>query len=181
MIEDCGIFHVVDEGTAASCSIALPDILVHEDVTGPMPTLPGNIQMGNDGSAPAPPAPSLIYSAGSQPSNSASPLPGDVFKQSAAYEPPAAAAASTSSPVEAPSPVITTPPAASASDTQSIFSTEYITAGDVVSEILWVEDIVYVTEYEDVTTTVLPTTLKKRDAKANHAHFHRHVHHHGRF
>ena len=212
LIGACPLFNVVSEDEARSCHMPIPSILANEAISGPLAQLPGNVQITfANGPAPAPapaapaapeaspdpPAPAanpaanpdLPYAAGSIPSNSASPGVGDVFKESSTAAPPAPSVPAPAPP--APSPETTPAPSAvpAAADIgKSFYSTEYITAGDIVSEILWVEETVYVTQYEDVTSTtvVAPTPIKKRHGHVDHAdvdaaHLRRHVHHHHRY
>ncbi|KAJ4322223.1 hypothetical protein N0V84_004937 [Fusarium piperis] len=105
LIGACPIFDVVSESEATSCEMKLPDSLAKEDVLGPMKQLPGGNQVsygdGSDGGASEDPGPTgdasvptLTYHPGDRPENSASPLPGQVFKEkAAAYEVPAPAPA----------------------------------------------------------------------------------------
>ncbi|RSL89067.1 hypothetical protein CEP51_001422 [Fusarium floridanum] len=107
LIGDCPIFDVISESVATSCKMNLPDSLAKEDVLGPMKQLPGGNQVsygdGSDGGASTDPGPTgdasvptLTYHAGDRPENSASPLPGQVFKEkAAAYEASAPAPAPT--------------------------------------------------------------------------------------
>lgn len=150
-IEDCPLFNVVDHNTATSCKLQnkLPKAASNEDVRGPMIGLPGGVKItfadGHEEGSSAPkssaaPKPSLTYSAGERPSNAASPLPGQVFKEKAAAA--AAAAAVTSAPAP---PVVSKAP--------EFFSTEFITKGNTVSEILWKQELVTVTETVDAVET----------------------------
>lgn len=45
-IEDCPVFNLQSEYDASQCDMNIPDILAHENVTGPIPSLPGGIQAG---------------------------------------------------------------------------------------------------------------------------------------
>jgi len=90
------------------------------------------------------------------------------------------------SPSTAPEP--TTAPAPTLQDDGlPIVSTQYITNGNVVSEVVWKEAVVYVTESQDVTVTVTvhePTSsvqaVRKLRRGHGHDHFHRHLRHGGR-
>ncbi|KAJ3519687.1 hypothetical protein NM208_g14024 [Fusarium decemcellulare] len=98
-IEDCPLFDVISEGEATSCEMELPKVLAKEDVLGPMAKLPGGTGSSygdgsDDGASQAPGStagakPTLSYTPGDRPENSASPLPGQVFKETSAYEAPA--------------------------------------------------------------------------------------------
>ena len=181
-IQDCPLFHIQDEDS--HCSISLPPALASENVNGPMATLPGNVPIVS-GPAPAsgatagspvtgaPPAPSsaantvpvalptLSYSAGQSLASTDSYRPGGIFAVSV----PAtadAAATSTSAPAVTPAPA-----PVPASGTESFFSTQYMTSGRAVLEVLWVEEIVTVTD--PITSTVTVPGRKKR-------HVNRHLH-----
>ncbi|KAF5012454.1 hypothetical protein FDECE_1506 [Fusarium decemcellulare] len=98
-IEDCPLFDVISESEATSCEMELPKVLAKEDVLGPMIKLPGGTGSSygdgsDDGASQAPGStagvkPTLSYTPGDRPENSASPLPGQVFKETSAYEAPA--------------------------------------------------------------------------------------------
>ncbi|KAF4339569.1 glyoxal oxidase precursor [Fusarium beomiforme] len=233
-IEDCPLFNVVSEEKATSCEMKLPKALANEDVKGPMKQLPGGDEVSyGDGSDEKPDptggvhAPTLTYSPGDRPENSASPLPGQVFKVSSAYGAPApgpssktstsvehktslpsdgviipsiaagdvgVAALKESSNAETPSaPAPTTTPAPElqpVTDTKSYFSTQYVTNGNLVSKILWDEQVVYVTDLaeEVVVVTITSTAVATPSAAAaapappkrrrRGAHLHGHGHRH---
>jgi hypothetical protein len=203
-IEDCPLFDVVSEEKAKTCEMKMPDVLKDEDCKGPMKALPGSNGDGSgDVEKPDPsglkPAPTLTYAPGDRPSNSASPLPGQIFKVSSAYEAPAPGPSSVNT--EKPSPIYskisipsepallptieavadvgavaieattsveaqapTTTPAPEflpVTDTKSFYSTQYITNGNLVSKILWEEEVVYVTDIQEevVVVTVTSTAI----------------------
>lgn len=98
-IQDCPLFDIVSEGEARSCQMSLPKALASEDVSGPIAKLPGGSDVtygdgssgGGSGGAPPPnkdPVPTLTYAPGERPSDSGQPLPGQIFKESSAYEAP---------------------------------------------------------------------------------------------
>ncbi|KAH8733819.1 hypothetical protein BGZ61DRAFT_474462 [Ilyonectria robusta] len=215
-IEDCPVFNVVDESEAETCEMTLPDALAKEDVEGPMSELPGGVQItyedgaGESASASvtAPTStgsiPTLTYAPGETPSNSASPLPGQAFKEVSMAA--AAAAVTTTTTiitssalpssssydavvgVEAiPTTAIptTAAPVATTSETASFYSTQFVTNGNVVSKILWEEEVVYVTELEEETVVVTvtstavvgaPTAAARRRRWGAHMHGHGHRH-----
>ncbi|PHH65627.1 hypothetical protein CDD81_1713 [Ophiocordyceps australis] len=115
-IEDCSVFDVVDEGTATSCSLSrpLPQALARENVKGPMAKLPGNSDAPTFDDSKSPqvsldPSPSLTYQPGEKASESASPLPGQIFKEKSKSKPSFAAAdipAPSAAPPAAPTPVV---------------------------------------------------------------------------
>lgn len=203
-IEDCPLFNVVSEEKAKTCEMKIPSILENEDCKGPLKALPGS-NGHSSGEKPDPtglnPAPTLTYAPGQRPSNSASPLPGQIFKVSSAYEAPAPGPSSVNTEKPAPifskisipaapallpiptieavadvgvvaiestpsveAPVPTTTPAPEfvpVTDAKSFYSTQYITNGNVVSKILWEEEVVYVTDIKEevVYVTVTSTTI----------------------
>jgi hypothetical protein len=209
-IEDCPVFDIIDENTAKQCKLDLPKIsriLSEDKVEGPLPMLPGDVQVTYDEVAaenpvlaPPPastelpsPVPTLPYTPGETPSAGAAPLPGQVFKETeVVVEEPAPSSSTISAPAvnaaaapadpttvePPPEPITTEPPVVTTpTDTASYFSTQYITEGNVVSKILWEEELVYVTEIQPVTTTVVvPAPAERR--RRREAHMHRHGHHH---
>lgn len=65
-----------------------------------------------------------------------------------------------------------------AEPTKSFYSTQTITEGDRVSIVYWEQEIAYVTEYYDSTTTVTVTASADNMAKRHlHGHVHRHRYH----
>ncbi|KAJ4024395.1 hypothetical protein NW752_002964 [Fusarium irregulare] len=198
-IEDCPLFDVVSEEKAKTCEMKMPKALENEDCKGPLKALPGS-NGDSDVEKPDPtgikPAPTLTYAPGERPTNSASPLPGQIFKVSSAYGAPAAGPSSVNT--EKPSPIYskiaessapallptieavadvgavaieqtasveaeapTTTPAPQfepAEETKSFYSTQYITNGNLVSKILWEEEVVYVTDLQEETVVVTVTS-----------------------
>ena len=199
LIEDCPIFDVVDQATAAECQFPMSEPWASEDVLGPMPSLPGNVQItwANDTEegAPAPSStkkPSLTYSPGESPTNSATFLPGQIFKESKAAGTTAAVStapasspnaayiqATGSSKTSQAEPTTTpAPEAAAISTSASYFSTQLITSGSIVSEIFWEEEVVYVTNFVDETTTVTSSTPPTPSAAKRRRHIHDHARRH---
>ncbi|KAH7165787.1 hypothetical protein EDB81DRAFT_264308 [Dactylonectria macrodidyma] len=208
-IEDCAVFDVVTEEEAESCEMTLPNALKSDDVEGPASELPGGVQItyedgaGESASAsasvPAPTStgvnPTLTYAPGATASNSASPLPGEVFKESvvsvASVAPVATTTtiiASSSAPEVGVEAVTTTtpPPVPVTSETASFYSTQYVTNGNIVSKILWEQEIAYVTELEEKTVVVTvtstavvtaPTAAARKWRRGVHMHGHGHHHH----
>ncbi|UNI18594.1 hypothetical protein JDV02_004851 [Purpureocillium takamizusanense] len=181
-IEDCPLFNVVSEAKATACGLkkSLPQALFGEDVKGPMIKLPGGKPDGPGAPAPSAPAaqPSLTYKPGEKPSAPASPLPGQIFKaSSSAPAVPTTAAVPTSSsyavkanPENAAPTTPTTPPpppppaSTPAPDTKSFYSTQYVTNGKTVTEILWEmeEKTVYVTQDIVAKETAAPVASRRR-------------------
>lgn len=164
-IEDCPLFNVVSEGEAASCKIqrkkSIPELLFGDNVKGPSNILPGNVKITVKDGEDSSPVPSLTYKAGDLPTNKASPLPGNVFKEKGKQS------SSAAPPPPPPKPTTTAPPAAVTPPPEAAkaYSTEYITDGSVVSEIIWQEELVTVTQVVDAVATA-PA------AKRSHLHGH---------
>jgi hypothetical protein len=194
-IQDCPLFTIQDEYTQTQCNMPVPNVIVAEKVSGTIgDSLPGNVAiqygpqpatMGHPGAPqPAPqttaspppvPVPSVSYSPGNTATSSGSYAPGDVFIQTSD--------SASSSTAEAPSPT-PTPSPTTTDDGLPIISTDYVTNGDVVSEIIWKEAVVTVTDDDDITVTVTVTpsaTPNKARRQAHvHAHAHQHLGRHGR-
>ncbi|KAF4120756.1 protein of unknown function (DUF1996) [Geosmithia morbida] len=174
LIEDCGVFDVVDESTAKECSIQEPATLSFENVLNGLSELPGAVKILFGGSeesdeetASSSEKPSLTYAPGGSPvaetayssATSSSSLPGNIFMESAsvattsssviAVANVAAVAQPTSSSSSqiAPAPTLAPAVAAEAEPSVSYESTQYITNGDIVSKILWEEEVVWETEF----------------------------------
>jgi hypothetical protein len=156
-IEDCALFDIQDVSVYSNCNITIPPALVDENVVGPIAALPGNpsIESGPAYAAGAAadqtvaattanPVPTLSHSDGVTLASSDTYVPGAVF----------AAVTGSSAAFEASATAITTAPSVSSIDTQSYFSTQYSTSGQIVNEILWVEDVVTVTASLTATMTL---------------------------
>jgi len=179
-IQDCPLFDIQAEDTV--CNATLPAALDTENVLASIPALPGNVPIVSGpspasgatagspvtGAPPAPssigtqaaPVPTLPYSAGSSVASTDSYKPGGIFAVSIPTNAAGAAAAATSVSVTQ------APAATPLSNTASFFSTQYTTSGQNVLEVLWVEEVVTVTD--PVTTTVMVPGRKR--------HLNRHVH-----
>ncbi len=178
-IQDCPLFDIQAEDTV--CNVTLPVALETENILASIPALPGNVPIVSGpgpasgatagspvtGAPPAPssigtqaaPVPTLSYSAGLSVASTDSYKPGGIFAVSIPTTPAGAPVATSASVTQA-------PVATSLSNTQSFFSTEYTTSGQNVLEVLWVEEVVTVTD--PVTTTVTVPGRKR--------HLNRHVH-----
>lgn len=217
---DCPLFDIVSEETARQCSIDVPDELKDEDVVGPRASLPGDLGIiwedhveggGKPVSSdvlntisnfppnqlstyeyvpviPTPPSPEAAP-VESTPSPEPSPIPSGNFGAAHIELAPVAAEPSPEPPATTPAPV---PEPVTAEESKYFVSTQTVTQGNVVSIIYWEEEIVYVTEYEDITTTLTVTAqpsavtgppTEKPDVEARdlvHGHAHRHLHRHRR-
>lgn len=101
----------------------------------------------------------------------------NVFVSSVASSSPVAAPPSPSPSPSSPSSVTTAPPSSPSGETHvNVISTQYITAGNMVTEILWEETIVYVTEDPETIVTTITTT----PAAAVKPRFHNHLRRHRR-
>ncbi|KAI8158274.1 hypothetical protein K4K49_004866 [Colletotrichum sp. SAR 10_70] len=201
-IEDCAIFDLQTEAQVKQCHMSIPSILSSENVTGPDTALPGNVPItfgdgssegGSGGSASSsikptaiitPTVPVLTYTPGK--TATANPLPGQVFHESGkagygtasgvAAEAASSEAPATSAPEQTPTPIFESITSAPTS-TPKFVSTQTITNGHTVSIIYWEEEIVYVTEYDDITTTQTVTATPTSPAmRARHLHHHRRHH-----
>jgi hypothetical protein len=143
-IQDCPLFTIQDASVYGNCNITEPAALVSENVVNPSPSLPGNVPIAS-GPAYAEPA--------SDASNPVvqidNPTAGGIF-----------AASTTDKPTTTPAP----------NPSVSYYSTQYLTSGQVVHEVLWIEELVTVTAADAATTVGV-------EARA-HVHQHqRHIHH----
>ncbi|TQV95619.1 hypothetical protein V2A60_000804 [Cordyceps javanica] len=198
-IQDCPLFNVVDEATATSCKLqkSLPETLATEikNFLGPMAQLPGDLSVFGDNDNPSKPEtnsgapvatpasvskPTLSYTPGEKATNSASPLPGQVFKQadseslSSAASAPAPAPTVPSAPVAVAAAVTEEAPITTAAPTTpaapSYYSTQYITNGNTVSMILWQAEVVTVTETaEAIATETVDASRRRRSHLHGHA------------
>jgi hypothetical protein len=180
-ISDCPLFDIQSADAYSNCNFTVPSAIANDDVVGPMSTLPGNVPIVS-GPAPAngataggtqtaaPPAPvsgsqvlpTLSYSAGSSLASTDTYIPGGIFAVSLSQS-------------QTQTPTITTPPPApTTSNTESFFSTQYLTSGQTLIEVLLVEEVVTVTAAE-TSTAYVPGRKRHvhRHLKgAGHAHAH---------
>ncbi|SPO00740.1 related to glyoxal oxidase precursor [Cephalotrichum gorgonifer] len=188
-IDDCPIFNLQSQDEASQCNMEVPSILASEDVTGPMNSLPGNIHLGD-----------IIVNSigGAEDPALGGDVPGEVPADSAAMnglavEPtPEAPAEPEPSPVETSTPEKPTPEAPVVTEAPEpivpekdlkIVRTDYVRDGNVMSKIVRVEEVVYVTETAeevvyvtkeaDETSTAADEAVK---AKRAHARMHRSGH-----
>lgn len=131
----------------------------------PMPETPVEsvpVQPASAAPVPAEPAP-------------AAPVAEEPVSKESAYETPVSKESTPEQPQPA-EPVITEAPKPVVPEEDlDIVSTEYVRDGNVLSKIVWVEEVFYVTEtaYETCTVTVEPPKAKRA-----RAHMHRHSHRH---
>ncbi|CZR56548.1 related to glyoxal oxidase precursor [Phialocephala subalpina] len=193
-IEDCALFTIQDSSVYGNCNVTLPSAIAKENVVGAVSTMPGNPVIaygpgyasgaaagGNSATATAggvagttQSAMTLSYSAGISLASSESYVPGGIFAVStgASF---ALSTAATSTPTSSPSVAATSPTTAAAafvaasiveSAGPSYFSTAYQTLDpNTVEEILWLEEVITVTEASTATVTV--------PARKRHLHGHR--------
>lgn len=150
--------------------------------------------------------PVLTYAPGVVPEHSESPLPGQIFKETSVEAAPAqattlipavaapvptsaagveiAAAGGVFAEASAEPPATTAAPEiAPVGDGAGFISTEYVTKGNIVSKILWQEEVVYETVEDDVTTTLtvgadgVPPAAPVRRRRRSHLHAHNHRRH----
>ena len=158
----CPLFQIQDEATSNQCKMTMPANLVDDKVEGPgLRALPGGVQdVGDDLS---PPISSVPYSPGVMPTGTQL-LPGQIFH-------PSDTPIQNAPPAETPAPPVS----------YQAVSTQVATANNVITEVVWEQAIVYVTEEVDVVTTVTiagePPKMKARRRSENHVRRHgRHGH-----
>ncbi|KAH8656666.1 hypothetical protein BGZ60DRAFT_384562 [Tricladium varicosporioides] len=185
-IEDCSLFTIQDSATYSNCNISTPSVLAKENVVGGMTSLPGNVpivagpgyasgaaaggpstNLGATSAATSQAMPTLSYSAGTS-ASSAQYVPGAIFaaKSDGTFSSTPVAAPSTTLVSMAAAAAVTSAP--SLSDAKSFYSTQYATEGNTVKEVLWVEELVTVTQQETSTVTVTA------DANQRKRHIHQH-------
>jgi hypothetical protein len=147
-LEDCGLFqpHLVSQEDASKCHLKVPEMIANENVMGPIPVLPGNVPMkyadGDHGPVVFLPAHSenAVVAVG--------PIPTSTAVVAIATIPTSTDAIS-----QAQSPATTPTPKVSAKE-EGIFSTQFVTATNLVSKIVWKSEIVFATVTHEYTTTV---------------------------
>lgn len=199
-LEDCPLFvpTLVSEAVARNCTLPkLPTKLAFEDVIGPRIGLPGDVPVLPEGPTFLSATATLSYAPGPKATNGQF-VPGEVFREDVTTTSSAKSqtlSKPTSSPLSNPKPATTsaTPVVANAKPATTpavtiaaapsngkgkgkIFSTEFLTHSNVVSEIFWEEAVAYVTQTQDQTTTVTVTAskppAKMRRANRHGRHFH---------
>jgi hypothetical protein len=183
LISDCPLFTIQDSNTYSSCKFPMPDDQKADNLTGPMDTLPGNVQIqagpayatpggSSGGAATSAVVPTVSYSAGSSIATGETYMPGGIFIASSSSFPadsPTPTPSSTPSPSPTPTPTPDPLPA-----NERIVSTMYSTMGNEVLELVMVEQ--EITIYESVTATTITTItgMRKRDRRRHlrkhHAH-----------
>lgn len=175
-IEACPLFTVISEAEQKECSMKLPTAIAKEDVSGPVASIPGDVtiawgpepagseQSGDATTTPVTTMATLSYSAGSTATNNGSVVPGNIFQIT---------------PTTTISEYVT--PTISAGESMVTLATSTFTytgaSGDVtISEIVYEQQITWVTQYTTTTMTVEPTAAAAR--RDMHAHQHRHAHGH---
>lgn len=174
-IESCPLFTVISEAEQQECTMKVPTALADEDTVGPVASLPGDVAIAwgpepangaQTGGASTTTMATLSYSAGSTATNNGSVVPGNIFQIT---------------PVTTVSSYAWQTPTISAGESLVTLATSTYTytdaSGDVtISEIVYEEQITWVTEYTTTTMTVEPTgAAARRDL---HAHQRRHAHGH---
>jgi len=172
---------------AATCKLKMPDILVNENVVGPANDLPGNVRIFSaDPKLGIPAVPGVVPGDGGDPTldigygvvgNGIA--NGGTLNESDKPDDGPPAPATTEAPVIAAVNDLAVSP--------EVISTEYITSGNLVSEIHWVQEVVTATETVGHTITVTmtdersPTAVKARRGlghRHGHGHFAAHRHRH---
>lgn len=198
-IDDCPVFELQSQNDAAQCNLNTPSLLSSENVFGPMAVLPGlgkiveDIIGGiTDGIADIV---DPILGKGDDAQQDASPG-GGVFKEDPVPvniasedtkpepepqpEPEPEPEPTTQQPE--PEPVITPAPEPVVEENlENVISTQYVRDGNVMSKILWVQEVVWVTEYSpdaEVSTATVDGSARKAKRSRRHAHGHLHRRHH---
>ncbi|ROT38938.1 hypothetical protein SODALDRAFT_275518 [Sodiomyces alkalinus F11] len=187
-ILDCPIFDIISEEEARECTMEVPSILSTEDVEGPLRSLPGNVpiiyedgtkEYGGDAPVEDSPVPSLAPNPITSEIAIVLPEPVPTSEALPEIQPDFNAAVDLVSSEAFPEPEFpetTWAPEPPAEPTKSFYSTQVVTEGDKVSVIYWDEEVVYVTEYYDSTTTVTVAPSAHADSVAKR-HLHGHIHH----
>ena len=181
-ITDCPIFNIVDDYTQNQCSIELPRQLATESVSGVIgTTLPGNvaIQYGPQPATAANPGPRTTTVA--VPTQSYVPgttVSGSTYGAGGIFNLPKSSSttsASSKTPNLAQIMPTPTPATPAPADDPNAFSTQYITNGLLVTEVIWEKEIVYVTEEQvEIQTVTVGGAAKARRMAHMHAHQGRH-------
>lgn len=199
-IEDCPLFTIQDSSVYGNCNITLPSVLAKENVVGAITTMPGNPAIaygpayasgaaaGKSATTPATsaapvttqPAMTLSYSAGASLASTDTYVPGAIFALSSGasftQDTTTSSAITTSTSISS-APAVTEAAVfaeqASSAETMSYFSTAYNTiSSNQVEEVLWVEEVVTVTQ-ESTSTVVVggeSKKIRKRHGHGVHGH-----------
>lgn len=182
-ISACPLFTIISDEEQAACQFEMPEALVKEKIAGPLTELPGNVALAW-GPAPANDADSsdattttsvslssLGYSAGSTASVNGSVVPGNVFKGASTTT--TATVTGGVGGVRGAIAATATPTAGLVTEGTSTYTYSQSSGVVIVSEIVYEQEITYVTELTTTTVYVEPTAAARvrRDA---HAHQHRH-------
>lgn len=171
-ISDCPLFTIQDSSVYGNCNITEPASLVSENVLSPVGSLPGNIAIAS-GPAYAKTAASAAATPNLAPAKAVpAPAPAAISSKLPGVAFAATEVESTTTRITTTSLIstVTRSPSPSPASSLSYYSTEYHTTGQIVHEILWVEEVVTVTE---------PVTATLGVQARNHLHQHRrHSHHH---
>lgn len=188
LVGDCAYFQPIQsEADMNKVKIDLPTQLLKEDLAGPLPNLPGDVQVfwgpgpasagGSETTAPSSVVlPTLTYAAGSTASVNGSFVPGNAFKAAATPEPEPMSEAVKGAAVV--TPAISAPPTgATEIATSTGYETTTLADGTVmVNEVVYEEVIDYVTVATTTTIYVDPTGAPAARRRSAHAHHRRHVH-----
>ena len=165
--EDCHLFDLQDDANATSCTLPLPEELLHEDYPGPREGLPGNIliQSGPEYAQEFPGTP--LSAVSSLPSSEPSPANHSNVATTSNSTPSKSssssiATTSASTCETPPPPAIAAPPSVSL-----VYST--ITSNSAIVDLVIVE--------EEVTVTVTTSALETGDMLRRHLGKHQHHHH----
>jgi hypothetical protein len=168
-ITDCPLFTIQDSSIYGNCNITEPAALASENVLNPVGSLPGNVPIA---SGPAYAKSAVALSDVSKPAAPVKAVPAPAPATATMPAGPSNSDSSTTTKTRtttSTSFVTVSRPPPPPTSSVSYYSTQYLTTGQVVNEVLWVEDVVTVTE--QVTATV---SVYARD----HLHKHQRFNHH---
>lgn len=172
---------------APSTTVAVPTASYSPASSGALSAIPAGIfkeSSTSDSAAASPTTPTAALATTPTPaaptSVAASTSEAAPASSSAAVEPSIAAPGLKEVSAATQAPAVTPAPASPAVDDHlPIVSTEYVTNGNVVSEVVWQEAVVYVTESNELTVTVtVPSTSSIQAVRRvrRSGHLHRHMH-----
>ncbi|CAI4210508.1 unnamed protein product [Parascedosporium putredinis] len=195
-IDDCPVFELQSQNDAAQCNLNTPSLLSSENVFGPMAVLPGLgkivediiggitdgiadivdpiLGKGDDAQQDASPGGGVFKE---------DPVPVNIASEDTKPEPqpqPEPEPEPTTQQPE-PEPVVTPAPEPVVEENlENVISTQYVRDGNVMSKILWVQEVVWVTEYSpdaEVSTATVDGSARKAKRSRRHAHGHLHRRH----
>lgn len=176
-ISDCPLFTIQDKSVYNTCKFDEPIGMALEDLFSSPKSLPGSVPIGAGPEYAKPiaaPDAAIKAVAPAPPAVPSTKLPGLVAAAIASPEPvepkpePTTSSSSSTSTSTTTTPAVTTPPPPPPTPSVSYYSTQYVTSGQVVNEILWIEDVVTVTA--EYTSTIVGVQGRSHLNKHRRAH-----------